>query len=127
MMKVLVVDDQEDICEFLRDLLELHGCGVITAFSGEEALKVTKNRLYDAAFIDVCLPGMDGVETMKILRERRPEARYVLMTGANIEDRVDEGIEDGAETCLQKPFHINEILSVIGAFPESGAADSHPG
>ena len=126
-MEILVIDDQEDICEFLRDLLELHDCGVITAYSGEKAVEEIGDRLFDAAFIDVCLPGMDGVETMKILRGIRPDARYILMTGANVEDRIKEGLAAGAEACLQKPFHINEILRVIGVLPEPDVTDGQPG
>ena len=57
-MDILVIDDQEEICEFLRDLLELHGCGVTSAYSGEEAVEKTSEILFDAAFIDICLPGI---------------------------------------------------------------------
>ncbi len=113
-MKILVVDDQDDICEFMKDLLEVHGCEVFTAGSGEEALDITKEVDIDAAYLDICLPGMDGVETMKELMKRAKNTKFFLMTGAPDEDRVREGLDSGASACFMKPFQIADVLEAIG-------------
>ncbi len=117
MMRVLVVDDNLEICEFMKDLLEQNRCFVVTAESGEEGLEAVEKMEIDLAFLDISLPGMDGVETMVRLQKSHPETRFFLMSGVHLEDRVAEGIRFGAERFFRKPFSIEEILEIIKSVP----------
>ncbi|MBN1164463.1 MAG: response regulator [Candidatus Krumholzibacteriota bacterium] len=112
-MRILVVDDNEEICEFMKDLLELHDCEVITSLSGEQALEKVKERVIDFAFLDIMLPGMDGVETMRKLQSRYPECGYILMSGVQPQIRVEEGLAGGALSFLRKPFQISDVLEAL--------------
>ncbi|MBN2069869.1 MAG: response regulator [Candidatus Krumholzibacteriota bacterium] len=113
MIDVLVVDDESEITEFMTDLLELNRCRVFSALRGEDAIDLARKNSFDIAFIDICLPGIDGVETMTSLMEIVPDARYILMTGACCEERIDEGINAGALRCLIKPFQIDDVLEFV--------------
>jgi len=113
MKSVLVIDDNTEICGFMKDLLELHDCKVVIAGSGEEALHKNMDLGIDIVFIDICLPGMDGVETLRELKQRLPDARYILMSGFPMEHKIEEAFRIGAERFIKKPFGIEDIIDVL--------------
>ncbi|MDO8803625.1 MAG: response regulator [Elusimicrobiota bacterium] len=107
-VKVLVVDDEESIREALREfLLGEGGYDVLLAEDGYKALEYFKGQAIDLVFMDVKMPGMDGIEVFRQMRLLRPEVRVVLITGLPDEETFDRALavsEDVVEGFIPKPF-----------------------
>lgn len=103
---ILIVDDDADICDTLTQILELQGFDVLSAGSGEEAVKMTKGTAFQIAFIDVKLPRIDGLETLLRLKEINPDIIVIMMTGFRneVKEALDKAQAASAITCLYKPF-----------------------
>ena len=110
---ILVVDDQFADRETLKGILEDKGYRVATARDGAEAIEMVKSRHYDIIFLDVRLPGMDGVETFEQVKEIDPKATVIMMTGYTEEDLVRRAISQGAYTCIYKPFDIEKVIALV--------------
>ena len=111
---ILVVDDESRMVRFIRMNLELEGCRVIEANDGFEALEKVRKELPDLVILDVMMPGMDGFETLRELREFSDVPVIMLTVRADEEDRI-RGLELGADDYLAKPFSPRELVSRIKA------------
>ena len=113
---ILVIDDVEIVFSAFKNELEKGGFDVDTALSGEIALKMAALKKYDVIFIDMIMPGMDGIQTCKSLREISPDSILIAMTGQIYRGLADKEIEfvkaGGKVYFLYKPFHAGEILQV---------------
>ncbi|HAX62375.1 MAG TPA: two-component system response regulator [Elusimicrobia bacterium] len=112
-ISVLIVDDSEIIRLFLEQLLISEGCDVTAVGSGEEALEYFKKRAFDAAFIDIRLPGMNGLETYKEMLKINPKIKAMMMTAYADNEIIGEAIKLGVSCCLKKPFGIDEVLAAL--------------
>lgn len=111
--KVLLVDDEAEFTSLLASRLEERGLRVETASNGAEAIEKVKQGTYDAVILDLAMPGMDGIETMKSLLEKRPDLQVILLTGhASIEKGV-EAVKLGAKDFLEKPADLAKLLQKI--------------
>jgi len=112
---ILVIDDDEDICETLTRVLKLDGHEVLTAGSGEEAVEIARERDCQMAFIDVKLPNIDGLETLLRLKEVNPDLLTIMMTGFRneVRDALEKAQEASAITCLYKPFDPAEAADLV--------------
>lgn len=110
---VLVVDDFLEHRDMLRHVLEKKGHKVVVAESGEECLRQVKERRFQIVLMDIKLPGMDGVETMKQIKEIRPDVSVVMLTGYSVEDMVKEAIENGSLACLHKPIDVEKLFLLV--------------
>jgi len=110
---ILVVDDQFADRETLKGILEDKGYRVATARHGTEAIDMVKSRHYDIIFLDVRLPGMDGVETFEKVKEIDAQATVIMMTGYNEQDLVKRAISQGAYACIHKPFEVERIIVLV--------------
>jgi two-component system response regulator HydG len=112
---ILIIDDDEDICETLTQVLKMQGHEVLTAGSGEEAVKIARDRVCQMAFIDVKLPNIDGLETLLRLKEVNPDLLTIMMTGFRneVKDALDKAQAASAVTCLYKPFDPAEAASLV--------------
>ena len=109
---VLVVDDDENVGHLFERLLG-GPQEVSVAADGYEAIQKARQRSFDLIFIDVRLPGIDGVETLKRLREISPDAVMVMMSGHEVSHEIREAFSLGAQDFLAKPFrHIDEIMTI---------------
>ncbi len=108
-MSVLVVDDEEIVRDFLTRFLLFKGLEVETAESGPDALKLSENKSFDVAFIDVRMPKMNGLETFRALKAISPDTKYVMMTGYAVNDVLRDAEIEGASLSIKKPFDINQI------------------
>ncbi|MDP9310445.1 MAG: response regulator transcription factor [Chloroflexota bacterium] len=111
---VLVVDDEPRIVNFVRMNLELEGCRVIAAHNGREALERVRDNLPDIVLLDIMMPGMDGFEVLRRLRQFSTVPVIVLTAKDEAEDRV-RGLELGADDYIGKPFEHRELVSRIRA------------
>lgn len=111
---VLVVDDEQRIVNFVRMNLELEGCRVIAASNGREALERVRDNLPDILLLDIMMPGMDGFEVLRRLRQFSTVPVIVLTAKDQEDDRI-QGLELGADDYIGKPFSHRELLSRIRA------------
>ena len=115
---VLVVDDDHDLCDNLWDLLRERGYRVHLAHNIADAEKVFgQGRSIQVVLIDMKLPGGDGSQILRLLQERHPESRAVLITGhaAEMELKVQEALASGANAVCYKPFDVDQLLATIKA------------
>ena len=120
--KILVVDDEPHIRELFHDALSRRGYEVMTTDSGAEALTLAQTHEFDVVFLDIKMPGMNGVEALKALLGINPSATYVMITGFAGSDLVDESLGSGALICLSKPFGIREIHDIVTSILEDQCA-----
>ncbi len=112
MKKVLVVDDEPGIRDSLRLLLKAH-FDVLTAEDGEQALEIIRDQTPDIALLDVMMPKLDGIETLKSLRESHTEIPVIMLTAANTVRTAVQAMKYGAVDYLNKPFDVEELTSLI--------------
>ena len=111
--KVLLVDDEVDFLKILAERLEVRGLRVITATSGEDAVTNTEKEEYDLIVLDLSMPGIDGLETLKRIKTRQPDAEIIILTGQGSVRTGIEAMKLGAEDFLQKPVDISELMDKI--------------
>ena len=112
-IKILVVDDEKEICNLLSRLLEREGCKVQVANNGFDALKLIKSELPEILFTDFRMPGMDGIELMTKAKGLDPDLPVILITAyADVPGAVS-AIKKGAHDYLSKPFDHTEIARVL--------------
>lgn len=111
---VLVVDDEPRIVQFVRMNLELEGCRVIAAHNGREALERVRDNLPDIVLLDIMMPGMDGFEVLRRLRQFSAVPVIVLTAKDESDDRI-LGLELGADDYIGKPFEHRELISRMRA------------
>lgn len=109
-MKMMLVDDEERFLSTTKKLLERKGHAVETATSGSEALEKLATRNIHVVVLDVKMPGMDGIETLKAIKRQFPLVEVIMLTGhATVESAV-EGLKSGATDYLMKPADIDELI-----------------
>lgn len=116
--KVLLVDDEEDFLKTLAERLETRGLKVVTATNGEKALAKIENETYDLIVLDLAMPGLDGIETLKRIKARQPDSEIIMLSGQGSIRTSIEAMKLGACDFLQKPVDINELMSKIGEAKE---------
>ena len=110
---VLVVDDEESICSSLRGILLDEGYEVLTANSGEEAIKVIDEELPNLVLLDIWLPGMDGIETLKQIRADHSQIRVVMMSGHGTIETAVKATKLGAFDFIEKPLSLEKVILVV--------------
>jgi len=110
---ILVVDDLQSIRLTLGAILEDAGHNVITVEDGYEAIKAARKTHFDAIFMDIKMPGIDGVQTFREIKKIDPKAAVIMMTAYSVEDLVKEALEEGAYAIVYKPFDIDRIIAII--------------
>jgi DNA-binding NtrC family response regulator len=110
--RVLVVDDEPDIRQVVADVLEGQGAVAIGAGSGEEALERYESRVFDLVWLDLKMPGMDGLTLLRRIQAIDPFARVVLMTAYGNCDVYINAMASGATAMVNKPFNARQIVSI---------------
>ena len=110
---VLIVEDDPDFAESLTIALGVRNCHVDVARTGEESIKKYRSLCYDIAFMDIKLPGKNGVESLAEIRGICPTAHIVMMTGFSEPALLDKARQAGAVDILRKPFRLKEIFGFI--------------
>ena len=112
--KVLLVDDEEDFLETLSSRLKMRGLKVSAVTSGEQAISEAKDQEYDAIIVDLSMPGLDGLETLKRIKADNPHAEIIMLTGHGSIQSGIEAMKLGAGDFLQKPVELSELMTKIG-------------
>src|ERR1700756_5428697 len=112
--KILLVDDEPGMLRYIKTLLEVDNYKVETATTGEEALqKIEKGLEPDLVLLDVLMPGIDGLQTLEQLRQKKPSTKVVMLSCVNDTRKVVQAMKLGAQDYLTKPFQKAELDSVI--------------
>ncbi len=110
---ILIVDDEVSICQSLSAILKDEGYQVLTAGSGEEALKSIDNEMPQLVLLDIWLPGIDGLETLKAIKAAHPEILVIMMSGhGNIETAV-KATKLGAYDFIEKPLSLDKVIILL--------------
>jgi len=110
---VLLVDDEEQFLKVLSQRLEGRGIKVDTSTSGEDALKRVEGKDFDAIILDLAMPGISGLETLKRIRSENPDVQIIMLTGHSSVEKGVEAIKAGAVDFLEKPADLNKIMEKI--------------
>jgi len=124
MTRVLVVEDERNIAEFIRRGLIYKGYVVDVAHTGEEALEIARGQLPDLVILDLMLPDIDGLEVLRRLRAADDIPTIMLTARDALADKV-EGLEAGADDYMTKPFAFEELLARVRATLRSKAPARH--
>jgi len=112
-LKILIADDEDGLRLSMAGIIEMEGHEVITAINGYEAVECAKQNSFDIAFLDIKMPGINGVETFKQIKQFSPETIVVMMTAYAVQHLIKEAISEGAYACISKPFDMDKIMETI--------------
>lgn len=115
MAKILVIDDEKHILELLKFNLEVSGYEVICSDNGKEGLEMAINEKPDLVLLDWMLPNISGIEVLKTIREDSEISRLpvIMLTAKNMEDDKIEGLDNGADDYITKPFSVKELMARV--------------
>ncbi|HLH31350.1 MAG TPA: sigma-54 dependent transcriptional regulator [Terriglobia bacterium] len=113
MAEILVVDDDENVCSAFRQFLKAEGHSPIIASNAEDALRAVHDRHPDVMFIDVRMPGVDGLEALRQIRTSDPNIYAIVMTAYGTSQTSIEAVRLGAFDYLHKPLDLNDVRDVI--------------
>ena len=109
---VLLVEDDEDISSLLSGLLKKYGYDVISAHSGEDALRLFKEKCFDIIILDVHLPSLDGDTVVRFMKQQQPSQKMIVISGDfNAAQAI--GVKYGIDEVFEKPFHIRDLNATI--------------
>ena len=109
MKKLLVVDNEKEICDFLKTFFEERDFEVSTANSGEEALAVAENIKPHLVLLDIHMPGMDGMTTLRELKKKYSGLKVIMVTAIETRDKIEEAIRLGADNYITKPLSLEYL------------------
>nr|WP_320016688.1 response regulator [uncultured Desulfobacter sp.] len=108
-VKILIVDDEKDFVEMFSLRLTRQGEKVSVAYSGQEALDLLEKTKIDVVILDIRMPGMDGIETLKRIKAAYPLVEVIMLTGHGSTETAVEGMKAGAFDYLMKPADFEDI------------------
>lgn len=111
--KVMLVDDEEEFIELMSQRLETRGLKVTAVTSGEEAILMTDDYKFDVAVVDLAMPGIDGIETLIQIKEKRPDIEVIMLTGQATVHSGIEAMKHGAIDYLEKPVDLDVLMEKI--------------
>lgn len=124
-MRILVVEDEAELCETVVETLREAGYAVDFSMDGEEGLYKALQWDYDAVLLDIMLPKMDGWQVLQAIREKKRVPVMMLTARDGVQDRI-RGLDHGADDYLPKPFDLHEMLARTRAIARRGAGQASP-
>lgn len=112
-VSVLIVDDEKEYTDTLAQRLSIRGFSVTPVYTGQEALDVMDRVDIDAVVLDVNMPGMSGIETLKAMKKLKPITQVIMLTGAATVNNAIEGMKQGAYDFLMKPVDTDVLIEKI--------------
>jgi len=114
-MKVLVVEDEVKVSNFIMRGLEEEGYTVEAAEDGKKGLELIRSKAYDIVLLDLMIPELDGLEVLKEMRRDEIETPVLIITAKSTKEDVIKGLDTGSDDYLTKPFSFDELLARIRA------------
>jgi DNA-binding NtrC family response regulator len=125
--RILVVDDEVTVCKSIRRAILREDCEVAMAQNGEEALRLEAEAPFDVMIIDLMMPGLSGLDLLKMLRARNPKARIIMITGYPTMRNTIQAMQLGAMDFLPKPFLPATLRRLVDVALESESEDGPAG
>ncbi len=121
-LRILMVDDEEELVETLVERLQIRGFQAEGATCGIDAVKRIRDGIFDVVVLDLKMPGLDGLEVIQQLKYHRPELQVILLTGHGSSEDAIMGKKSGAFDYLIKPVDIDELIDIIRKAADSEAS-----
>jgi DNA-binding NtrC family response regulator len=112
-LRVLIVDDEEDLVQALEERLSLRGIKATGVTSGADALGLIRTEPYDVLLVDVRMPGIGGLQVIREVKAKLPGLEVILLTGHGSVEDAEEGMRLGAFEYLTKPVNIDDLIEVL--------------
>lgn len=111
---ILIVDDNEKLCQNLRDILEFKGYDTHMAYDGYHAIESINSRNFSIVIMDIKMPGINGLDTLKILKQLTPNTIFIMITAFADDIFYKEKVKSEEIKIVQKPIDMDKLLSIIG-------------
>ena len=111
--RVLIVDDEKEFVDLVSERLTMRDYDVTACYSGEEALETVKKYNFDIVVLDILMPGIDGIETLREIKRIKPLTEVILLTGHAAVDTAIDGMRLGAYDYLTKPCEISDLVTKL--------------
>jgi len=111
--KILVVDDNKDFADVFCDMIKSNDYDAESCYGGEQAIDLVKDGDFKILFLDIRMPGMDGIQTLIEVKKIKPETTVIMMTGYSVDEMVHKALEEKASDIIYKPFEIDKVLTLI--------------
>lgn len=111
--RVLLVDDEEEYLEIMSERMRARDIEVTTSTSAREALDMIATESYDAVIMDFMMPEMNGIEALKVIKEKNPEMQIILLTGHATVEKTVEAMKAGAMDLIEKPADLDALSEKI--------------
>ena len=125
-MKLLIVDDEVEICDFLKSFFEERNYEVKTASSGQAALGVVDQFKPHVVLLDIKMPGMDGIQVLGEIKKKHPRVKVIMVTALETRDKIEECLRLGADNYITKPLSLeyleNDVREKIESLSGSNTA-----
>jgi len=109
MSKLLIVDDEVEICEFLKSFFEDRDFKVAVANDGTQAVDKVSVFHPDVVLLDIQMPGMDGLQTLKKIKEMQPKVKVIMVTAVETQEKIEEAMRLGADNYITKPLSLEYL------------------
>ncbi len=113
MIRILAVDDEAEVCSMIRLYLTKKGYRVFTANSGEDAIKIVKEERPHIVLLDIRMPGMGGIDTLRQIKEADKEIGVIMVTAVKDEETAKEALKLGADDYITKPMNLKYLDEVL--------------
>lgn len=111
--KILIVDDEAEICSVLRLFFQKQGYQVVTCTDGDGAIGLVSQERPQLVILDMKMPGISGVEVLRILREKRSAAKVIMLSAVKDDGVIQETLRLGADAYLTKPFRLDHMAQLV--------------
>ncbi|MFH1213561.1 MAG: response regulator [Candidatus Neomarinimicrobiota bacterium] len=111
--RILIVDDEQNVCDFLEEFLQFKGYAPLKAYSGVEALQSLSEKKTDLVLLDILMPGMSGIEVLENVRKLYPDLPVIILTGVKDRRVVDDTFNMGASDFIPKPIDLDVLEQSI--------------
>ncbi|MBI4372186.1 MAG: response regulator [Candidatus Omnitrophica bacterium] len=108
-MKLLIVDDEVEICDFLKSFFEERNYEVKTASSGQAALSAVEQFKPNVVLLDIKMPGMDGIQVLETVKKKFPRTKVIMVTALETRDKIEECLRLGADNYITKPLSLEYL------------------
>lgn len=115
MMKILIVDDEKGTCDFVKDFFEKRGFKVFCAMNGHHALEIIRRERPRIILLDIIMKHMNGIETLKKIREIDKKVKVIMVTGVDEQVKMDAARKLGAEKYITKPLVLEDLERTVMA------------
>ena len=109
MTRLLVVDDEPEICDFLKSFFEDRDFEVQTALSGERALEIVESFLPQVVLLDIKMGTTDGLSVLRKVKERKPKTKVIMVTALETTEKIEEAMRLGADNYITKPLSLEYL------------------